>query len=358
MHHLFFYCFLVLFYTYFPSQTKDDSLKFFYYFDNAYKLRNINPDSAFYWINNAFEIAKSTGKKEWQAKTHNLKGILYYKKYDYYQSVLELQTALKLTENNDFKGKIYINLGNTLSDLNYSHSAKYYYEEAIRLFNQTQNYQFLVRALMNLSSEEFNLKQIIPARNHLKLALSYAQDNNLIEEEAMCLNNLSAMFIQEGHIDSASKYIYQSFNIYEQLENYYGLADAYLTAIELHLEKKELEYAKSFIDIADSIIDKLSYLEAKKLLTSEKVNYYLLSKNSEEAMKYFNLYIRLEDSLNKKKTAGKDIDTFSNKNIQTQYAESKNNSNTFSFIQIFVIFITSVFIIFGIFKNYRYYDKE
>lgn len=335
------------------SQNTKDSADFFYYFDNAYQLRNRNPDSSFYWIEKALEIAKSTGKREWLAKIHNLKGILYYKTYNYYQSISELQTALKLTNSNDFKGKIYINLGNTLSDLNYPYSAKQYYEEAVRLFNKTQNYRFLIRSLMNLSSEEFHLKRITPARNHLKLALYYAQENDLKEEEAMCLNNLSAMFIKTGNIDSASRYIYQSFNIYENIENYYGLADAYLTAIELHIEKKELEYARSLIDIADSLIDKLSYLEGKKLLVSEMVNYYLLIKDFERSMKYFNLYIRLEDSLNHKRLVNKDNVVINSNFSQIEYVNNKNTT-IFSFVQIFVIFVFSILIIINLFKHYRY----
>ncbi len=351
MRTFYFYLFLPVIIVPLYSQNKTDSLRFFHYFDIAYKLRNINPDSAFYWINKASEIAISTGEREWKAKAHNLKGILYYKKYNYYQSILELESAIKLTNNKDLKAKIYINLGNTLSDLNNSYLAKHYYEESVKLFNEIQNYQFLIRALINLSSEEFKLKLTTPARNHLKLALYYSKEYNLPEEEAICLNNLAAMFIKTRNIDSASRYIYQSFNVYEQLENYYGLVDAYLTAIELHLEKKELNYTKALIDIVDSIIDKLSYLEAKKSITGEKISYYLLSQNTEEALKYFNLYTQLEDSLNTKKLSGK---SFNPSPSQKIYYENKSNNITVSLIQFISIILISIPLCIIIFKNYRH----
>lgn len=336
------------------SQTAKDSTEFYQSYNKAYKLRNAQPDSAFYWIDAALEIAQSTGKKEWLAKVHNLRGILYYRKNDYIQSLQELETALQLTRSKEQQAKIYINLGNTLSDLNYHYSAKEYYEKSVRLFNELQNYPMLVRALLNLATEEFLINETDKARSHLKLALYYAHENELLEEEALCLNNLSAMFIKTRQVDSASRYIYQSFNNYEQTENYYGLADAYLTAIELHLEKKELALAKGLIELADSIIDHLHYLEAKKLLTSEKINYYLLTNDVSNAQQYFNIYLRLEDSLNKRKAepapSSADEQEFNTK-------APSSHSQRGAYIQLILILLAGIFLIFALFKNYRY-DKE
>ncbi len=335
-----------------------DSIQYYRCYDYAYKLRNNNVDSAFYWINEALSIAQLSANPEWRAKALNLKGILYYKQNNYYASIDYLNRALFLTKDKSLKAKIYTNLGNTLSDLQYSYSAINYYQEAVRVFNELQDYRFLVRALMNLATEEFNLKQINAARNHLKLALYYAHEYDLLEEEAMCLNNLSAFFIKAGQLDSASRYVYQSFNNYEQLENYYGLADAYLTAIELHLEKKELDYAKALMDLADSIIDHLQYLEAKKLITSEKVNYYLMVKDIEKAQKYFNDYVRLEDSINKQKN----VDPLAQQiKFSSQESTTKNQSKKqtvfFSRIQLVFIILCSLFIVWMIVKNYRHEKK-
>lgn len=335
------------------SQNKNDSIEFQSYYEKAYRLRTIHTDSAFYWIEKSQETAQRTGKKEWLAKTFNLKGVLHHKKSEYLKSLNELEKALKYTNNKELKGKIYINLGNTLSDLGYNYSAIEYYKEAVRIFNETDNQQFLVRALMNLAGEEFNVKHTVNARNHLKLALYYAQEYELLEEEAMCLNNLSAFFIKSGLVDSASRYVYQSFNVYEQTENYFGLADAYLTAIELHLEKKEWDYAKALIDLADSIINSIQYLEGKKILTSEKVNLFLNTNDTESAKKFFNLYLRLEDSLNRKKSEGDKIQVSS----ITENSESSivhNPHKSFSFIQLLMIVCISVCIFVFVIKNYRY----
>lgn len=334
------------------SQTKQDSLKFFEYYNKAYKLRNSHPDSALYWIEQCVQLP-ITPKNEWLAKAYNLRGIIYYKKSNYAHSILDLEKALKLTNDKELQGKIYINMGNTLSDLRYHYSAIHYYEKAVQIFNDIQNYQFLVRALMNLASEEFNIQQKNIARTHLKLALYYAHEHDMIEEEAMCLNNLSAMFIQSGLIDSASRYIYQSFHKYEQLENYFGLADAYLTAIELHLEKKETEYARTLIDIADSIIDHLKYLEGKKIITSEKVNYYLLVQDISHAQKYFNIYLRLEDSLNKIKSETKNI-SLQNSTTDTSEQKDATNKNRWAILQVVLILLIAVWTSYGIIKNYRY----
>ncbi|MCX7728977.1 MAG: hypothetical protein N2203_05860 [Bacteroidia bacterium] len=333
------------------AQTKNDSIEFQLTYEKAYNLRNINPDSSMLLINKLVKISQLAGKKEWMAKSFNLKGVVHYKKNEYLKSFVELEKALKYTNNDELKGKIFINLGNTLSDMGYTYSAIEYYQEAIRVFHKVNNQKFLVRALMNLASEEFGIGQTINARNHLKLALYYAKEYQMLEEEAMCLNNLSAMFIHSGLIDSASHYIYQSFNAYEQTENYFGLADAYLTSIELHLEKHELNYAKSLIDLADSIIDHLQYLEGKKLLTSEKVNYYLYCNDFHNASKYFNLYLQLEDSLNKRKNQSKNILM---PTIQTPTNGEKTRTPIyFSFFQLVLIFVFSVSIFVFILKNYR-----
>jgi len=354
----FWHLFLIVFLSFqnFIAQSKKDSVEFQHYFDKAYKLRSVNVDSAFYWIDNASEVAKKLGNKEWLAKAHNLKGILYYKKSQYFASITELDKALKLTNDQELKGKIYINLGNALSDLNYPYSAKRYYEDAIRMFNETQNYPFLVRALLNLATEEFNLKEQTAARVHLKLALYYAQQQDLVEETAICLNNLSAMFIKTGQIDSASRYIYQSFNNYEKTENYYGLADAYLTAISLHLAKKELSYAKALIDLADSIIDHLGYLEGKKNLTEHKVNYYLLSNDNELAKRYFNEYIQLEDSFYRQKKGNITLLSETNQTIPNKEITSFKNIKV-SFLQLFITILIALACSIYLFKQYRYGEK-
>ena len=360
MRDLYFWnLFLIIFLSFqnFIAQFKKDSAEFQYYFDKAYKLRSVNVDSAFYWIDNALEVAKKLDHKEWLAKAYNLKGILHYKKSQYFTSITELDKALKLTNDKELKGKIYINLGNTLSDLNFPYSAKRYYEDAIRMFNETQNYPFLVRALLNLATEEFNLKEYTAARVHLKLALYYAQQQNLVEEAAICLNNLSAMFIKTGQIDSASRYIYQSFNDYEKTENYYGLADAYLTAISLHLTKKELSYAKAIIDLADSIVDRLGYLEGKKILIQHKVNYYLLSDNNELAKRYFDEYIQLEDSFYRQKKGSVLLFSEMNQQIDADNKITGSKNIRVSFIQLFITILIALACTTYLFKQYRYGEK-
>lgn len=347
----FFFSALFLFFNFnYFSQSKSDSLEFQKYFDKAYQLRNINPDSAFFWIDKTLEVALLSGKKEWLAKTLNLKGILHFKKNDYMKSLTELEKALSYTNNNELKGKIYINLGNTLSDIGYKYSAVDYYKKAVKIFSESNNQQFLIRALMNLASEEFFIGHKNNARNHLKLALYYAREFHMVEEEAMCLNNLSAFFINSGLVDSASRYVYQSFNAYEQVENYFGLADAYLTAIELHLEKKEWEYAKALIDLADSLVDRIQYLEGKKLLTSEKVHYYIHTNHLENAANYFNEYLKLEDSLNNKI---QDSATIPSPNEKNNLKEQSSAQTYFSWIQLFFIICLVICIFVFVLRNYR-----
>lgn len=358
-----FFCSMLLFQvTFYHSQKlhqnlhKKDSIEFYSYFDKAYQLRSSKPDSAFYWVNKALEVAQKLANKEWLAKSMNLKGIIYYKKNEYLKSLHELENALKYTNNKELKGKIYINLANTLSDLNFPYSAIQYYQEAVRIFNSTHNYQFLIRALLNLATEEFNIGQKVNARNHLKLALYYAREYDLPEEEAICLNNISAIFIQSGLVDSASRYIYQSFNAYEKTENYFGLADAYLTAIELHLEKKEWDYAKALIDLADSIVNSIQYLEGKKILTSEKINYFLSVGELELSKKYFNEYLKLEDSLNIKKRTGDANISLPNNNEEKSISSSTSDIH-FALLQLAVIFLIGIFICIFIVKNYRHVKK-
>lgn len=354
MRTLFFSAVLMFGFCFIHSQNKDkeDSIRFYAVYQKAYNTRNTKPDSALLLLDKAMEAAVLSANKEWMAKVFNLRGIVYYRKNDYLKSLTELEKAMKHTTNEEMKGKININMGNTLSDMGYSYSAIQYYKEAIRIFDRSGNNQFLVRALMNLASEEFNVGQILNARNHLKLALFYAREYQMMEEEAMCLNNLSAMYIKSGLVDSASRYIYQSFNAYEQTENYFGLADAYLTAIELHLEKKEWSYAKALMDLADSLIDKLQYLEGKKLITSEKVNYYLHINDCTTAAVFFNEYLRLEDSLVKKKYHPGVVPS-----VQQNISEDKRkiiSSNYISYIQLFFITGMFVYILVFVFKNYRY----
>lgn len=354
MRSLFFSVVLIFCFCLIYSQNKDkeDSIRFYAVYQKAYDIRNAKPDSALLLLDKAMEAAVLSANKEWMAKVFNLRGIVYYRKSEYLKSLTELEKALKHTSNADMIGKININLGNTLSDMGYSYSAIQYYKEAIRIFDCSGNHQFLIRALMNLASEEFNVGQNLNARNHLKLALFYAREYQMMEEEAMCLNNLSAMYIKAGLVDSASGYIYQSFNAYEQTENYFGLADAYLTAIELHLEKKEWSYAKALMDLADSLIDELQYLDGKKLIVSEKVNYYLHTNDCATAAVFFNEYLRLEDSLVKKKYHSGVVPS-----IQQNISEDKRkifSSNYISYIQLFFIIGILVCIMVFTFKNYRY----
>lgn len=351
MHTLFFSVAIMVF-LFIHSQNKEDSIQFYMYYQKAYDIRNIRPDSALLLLDKAMEVAVLSTNKEWMSKVFNLRGIVHYRKSEYLKSLTELEEALKHTTNEEMKGKITINLGNTLSDMGYSYSAIQCYKEAIRIFEHINNAQFLIRALMNLSSEEFNVGQKANAHNHLKLALLYARKHQMMEEEAMCLNNLSAMFIKAGWIDSASKYIYQSFNAYEQTENYYGLVDAYLTAIELHLEKKEWSYARALMDLADSLIDELKYLEGKKLLVSEKVNYYLYTNDCSKAVVFFNEYLQLEDSLKKKKYYSDDI--FLTQQFILDEQQKIFSNDYMNYIQLLFIIGISIGIFVFILKNYRY----
>lgn len=66
-----FFCSMLLFQvTFYHSQKphqnlhKKDSIEFYSYFDKAYQLRSSKPDSAFYWVNKALEVAQKLANKE------------------------------------------------------------------------------------------------------------------------------------------------------------------------------------------------------------------------------------------------------------------------------------------------------
>ncbi len=329
---------------------KSDSLIFSNLYQQSFNLRNTNIDSSFYWINEAYGFSLEQRNSEWQAKCLNLIGILYNKKNQYQKSFVSFERALRLTKDSLLIGKIYINLGNLLSEMNYLYTAKKYYEDAIRILNQKQAYQFLIRTLISLSTVEFELKLPLLAKSHTKLALKYSEENNLMEEQALCLNNLAAMFIKTNQIDSASRYIYQSFAIYNQLDNIFGLYDAYLTAIDLHLKKSEFEYAKSLIEIADSLDHTINYPENRKILINEKIVYYLKADSSQKALTLFNYYVILSDSLQTLKNM--EIPAHQKSIEKHTSSDNKNTIPTLLFIIITLLF--AILIIFFLLKHYRY----
>ena len=274
-------------------------------------LTFVNPVKALDYANKALELSTATDNSLGEAYAYrNLASIHSYNE-SYFISMEYLQRALEIFMlNNDSVGigNCYISLGHTYRRLQNTKEEVNYHLKSYEIFKKRNDKERVGVTAHNLGESYFNIKDLVKSR---ELTLYAIKINDSLNNQSV----LSSCYKVMGLIELAE-------NNFELAENYFKRVIEIATRLGVNSQK--VATAESMIQLATVykimedkrnqykfLMCALEFSKANNLPTYAQKAYqelilYSSNNNDQEAVKRFtNLYIILNDSLNKKQLRDK-----------------------------------------------------
>jgi serine phosphatase RsbU (regulator of sigma subunit) len=268
----------------------------------AYYIKGEYSQSLKYYFK-AKKISEDLNDKQGLANANNNIAIIYAYQGFYAKALNHYFKSLKIYEEiNDKKGvsTAYNNIGNIYyTQGNYEKALEYYFK-SLAIRNELNDKH-------GIASSYSNIGTVYSTLNKFEKSLEYQFKSLNIKEEiedkqGLCNSyiNIGKNFYSKGDFDKALEYQFKSLKLCEEIDYKDGitftLTEIALVLLEQKKYNQSLKYATKALQKANEIGNALLIRDASKVLYTlyKKLN------NADEALKMFELYTQMKDSLNNK----------------------------------------------------------
>lgn len=373
-----------------------------------------NPDSAYYFVVQASDLAQNNTNHFSLARIYNLKGMIYLKKTDFQQAYHYTNKSLKLSKSFEDQNDYYtyiMNMGNVLTALNKPDSSLYFYQLAADYYTGINQNESLSKCLGNMGSIHNQLQNYSEALKYYKQALKINRDFNnwsslthnysnigviyneinkndtaLIYYDSALMTidktgnhfmkmvvsfNYANVLLEAGKFEQAKKAYYHVLSQAENQNSPFGIYNACTSLGDVYLKTglvdKSLEYYQKAYQIA---LEK-NINENKDALLLDITKAALKTKNYVLVNDFLDQYVRLSDSIDsyRQKAIVAELEAkyqLKEKNQEIKYVKEINRSKTkLIYLLISLIAISSFFslVIYFLYRNLQskykiIYQKE
>lgn len=209
-----------------------------------------------------------------EAKVYNNIGNLY-SDIDYNKSLQNFKRSLKIALKlniQDLIAGLYLNLGTVYLRKNENNEALLNYQKSLEIFTNLQNTIGITQSLQNLGVIYFNLNQPKKALMYLLEANAKAKVNNLNTSIASIDLTLSSIYINQKKFELAERTIKEGAAFAKLVKNPKFEYDYLLTSYDLENKRKNYQralfylqkvYKQDSITYKSNVSDKISLLEAQ-----------------------------------------------------------------------------------------------
>jgi tetratricopeptide (TPR) repeat protein len=282
------------------AKLRGDSGRVNLFYREGFSHRSNDIQYSYLCARQAEKIAGAYNKPFYIAKAASLLGVLYYRKGDLQNAMLQHKKAMESWTLANYRKGVAVsqaNLGNIFTDLkSYSH-AENYYLSALQINNELGVKEEITSCLNNLGALNYEMKNYTAAKNYFSQAYDHAKRQNDYEMMATCLNNLADVNTMLENYEDVIANCENSLKLKDMMENEMEKADSYLT---LALVYRKMNRERDFLEnlaLADSFIKKFDYSSAKIISLKLKADYYKQKNNYQLAFEFLNEHSALKDSL-------------------------------------------------------------
>lgn len=301
------------------STAKQDSDKVKLLNEISYNFPYINPDEGLKFGNQALDLAKKISWTKGIASAYSSIGANYANKADYALALEYEYKSLKIYEQlNDLPNQAMLlqNIGIVHHTSKNQLKALEYDQKALKLFEQLNNKERIAAMYSNIANVYYSLhdkENVI--KNNLK-ALQLYEALGDMRGIARLLGNIANYYAEEGEFSKAMVYYFDALRKEITLENKNGITrnmgnigetyldiskdtsgtikpDSLIPAGKTANLQKALSFLKTTVENAKEL-KQVEYILAFEEVLSEA---YMLSGNSEAALKTYQEYIVIRDSI-------------------------------------------------------------
>jgi len=288
-------------------------------------------DSAYYYNNQALELAKNINSSKHIAFSMYSLAILYDSDNNYTEAIKYYTEAIKFYEKlNDklYLAKINRNIGSCLIEIYEEDKGLEYFLKSLSLFKSLDDKLGAASIYMRIGDLYYN-------EENYDFSIKYINDALLIYSEldnapgiANCYTNIGNSKADSGHFEEGLDLYEESITIQKEMNDTYGLAINYNNIGDCYLQLKEYKKAKEYLFnsliIAKEVDEQV--LEAVVLLNISTAEIKL--RNFNNAIVYANKSLKISRGL-----GSLDYELENLKNLSTAYESLGNISKSFNYLK-------------------------
>ena len=201
-----------------------------------------------------------------------------------------MQRLTRLSRTQQYAGIIYQNAAIYEKALNY-------YRQSLELAEQTNNSRMLSITYSTLGRTYLSLKQPDSALFYLQKAYDHAVLANYNRFIGSILLNIGRVYSAQGNVEKAKEYFKRGVTESEEHYYYRGVVASNLALADIN---KNSGYSDSILYYVQNALPVAHYLNSPDLLQrsyTALADYYKIKQNSDSALKYQSLIIKINDSL-------------------------------------------------------------
>lgn len=252
------------------------------------------------FFNKSIQIKKELDDQQGIATTYIKLGILYNDQCEYQKAVQYYEKALKIMKKIGDElgtGMIYNNLGVTLYEWKRYQSALEHYKQALEIARKINSEIGIALCLNNVGTIYWELNILDSAEVYFNKSLALKKEIGYLKGITYTLNNIGLIHRKKKEYNKAleyyfeaNEYLVKSPNNKELIRNCMNIGTTYFYQTKYD---SSLKYLKKAGQLAED--EKFLSLQVEIYLQLFKL--YMAINNDDQALKYFDLYKSVNDSL-------------------------------------------------------------
>ena len=250
----------------------------------------------------ALRVGKEIKSDFLLANAYYLIGEVYMDKKNLEMAIEYFITALPLYEKQNLLTHIpyvYTSLGSAYRDSkNYSESLRYFRKASKGLTSLNDRWG-LYELNLNIGITYMELNKLDSAKIHFEYSLTYCREINETAGESLNLKYLGEILIMQEEYEKSIEYLQEAQQLNDQINNKLGLTNILYNLGRANVYMGDYREGLSLLKSGLALADSLDVIYEKMIIHKEISTAYLKQDKYREAMKHFEIYSTLKDSVYK-----------------------------------------------------------
>ncbi len=266
---------------------------------NKHYLDN-QPDSAFYFAQLEFDLAKSKGLKAQMLEALNTQGTSFLNKANYPKALDYYQQSLSIAEELGRErrvGRLLGNIANIYVNMGDSPKALEYCRQSDSIAQAVGDVEQLSRVLLYYGVIYVNEGDFDKALDYFQRSLAIKEKLGSKGEVATLLGNIGVVYANKGDFPHALEYFQRNLEAWRKLGNWREVSLAHLNLSALNLELRNYQQAIQCGETGLQIAKEVGELSYEQNFYQQLYGIYKQMGNSKKALEYYEQAAMLKDSL-------------------------------------------------------------
>lgn len=267
---------------------------------NAWEIRNSNPNLSITYSKKAAEIASKLKFMRGVASSYNYIGIAFRNKENFPKALEYFIEALRIAENDS----IYIEIGyanNNIGEIykiqGESDKAIEYISRAMTVFTKINNEQGRAYSAIRLGEVYQQKGKFIEAYNFYKLSGDIREGLGDFGQMAVCLNKTGELLTEEGKYAEALKFLEHAVSIRTSLNDLPGFAESSISIATVHQKQGRYLIAIQHAEKGLTVAKKIGSLSLTRKATAVLHECFYLTGEFHTAYQHLLLNSKMKDSV-------------------------------------------------------------